>query len=173
LGAWTHDGKRLPPFLTVDVTVGQGLLCKAGLRVIRRLASADDTTKSRQLGRIVAPIVCLLLLGGCSMKEEIKRIEAVKQAQQANEASRSDNLTGEQVFIRSCNTCHPSGKKGFGPSLIAMDDHFPTDDKLKALIRDGKGAMPGQPPATLNDRELSNLVDYLRRLNTDLKADQK
>jgi mono/diheme cytochrome c family protein len=113
------------------------------------------------------------MLSGCSMKEEIKRIEAVKQAQQANEASRSDNLTGEQIFIRSCNTCHPSGKKGFGPTLIAMDEHFPTDDKLKALIRDGKGAMPGQPPATLNDREMSNLVEYLRRLNTDLKDAQK
>jgi mono/diheme cytochrome c family protein len=138
--------------------------------VIRRLASVDDTTKSRHGSRLLASILgALLLCCGCSMKEEIKRIEAVKQAQQANEASRSDNLTGEQVFIRSCNTCHPSGRKGFGPSLISMDDHFPTDDKLKALIRTGKGPMPGQPVETLNDRELSNLVEYLRRLNTDLK----
>ena len=112
-------------------------------------------------------------LAGCSMKEEIKRIEAVKQAQMASDAQRSTNLTGEQVFVRSCNTCHPSGRKGYGPSLVDMDQHFKTDSELKAFIRKGKGLMPPEPPAVINDVELSNLLDYLHSLNDELKEENK
>lgn len=115
----------------------------------------------------------MFMLSGCSMKEEIRRIEAVKQAQEATKSARSSNLTGDQIFIRSCNTCHPSGRKGpLGPSLVDMDQHFKTDAELKAFIRAGKGAMPPQPEAALNDREMDNLIEYLHRLNADLKDQQ-
>src|SRR5271170_4709736 len=57
-------------------------------------------------------------LVACSLSEEVKRIEASKQYEEREDASRSTNLTGEQIFIRSCNTCHPGGKQGMGPSLI-------------------------------------------------------
>jgi mono/diheme cytochrome c family protein len=112
-------------------------------------------------------------LFGCSMREEIRRIEEVKKQQMASDQSRSTNLTGEQIFIRSCNTCHPSGKLGMGPSLINMDQRFPTDDALKKLIRSGKGIMPPQPKTTLNDQELDNLVAYLRQKNIDMRAAEK
>jgi mono/diheme cytochrome c family protein len=104
------------------------------------------------------------LLSGCSMSEEMKRIQQTKEAQQRREASRSTNLTGEQVFIRSCNTCHPSGKAGMGPSLENLSQHYPDDVALKALIRKGKGTMPGQPEKVIDKEELDNLVDYLRTL---------
>jgi mono/diheme cytochrome c family protein len=107
------------------------------------------------------------------MGEEIRRIELNKKAQQASEQERSTNLTGEQIFIRSCNTCHPSGRLGMGPSLENIDTHFPDDASLKQMIRAGKGAMPGQPKSTLNDDELNNLVVYLRQLNIDLKEAKK
>ena len=81
------------------------------------------------------------------------------------ESARSGNLTGEQVFIRSCNTCHPGGKKGFGPSLENMQADFPDDAKLAAYIRKGKGNMPGQPKSVISDTELDNLIVYLRTLN--------
>lgn len=120
----------------------------------------------------ISAILLSACVSGCSMQEEIRRIEQVKKAQEASEQSRSTNLTGEQIFIRSCNTCHPSGRQGMGPSLENMDTRFPTDEALKQLIRNGKGIMPAQPKATLNDDELNNLVGYLRRLNEDLKKDK-
>lgn len=120
---------------------------------------------------VTIPLVASLF--GCSMGEEIRRIEQVKRAQAASEQQRSTNLTGEQIFIRSCNTCHPSGKLGMGPSLDNMEKDFPTDDALKQFIRTGKGMMPGQPKSTINDQELSNLVVYLRQLNVDLKEAKK
>ena len=106
------------------------------------------------------------------MKEEIRRIEAVKQAHEASEQSRSTNLTGEQIFIRNCNTCHPTGRKGSGPSLIAVDDHFKTDAELSAFLRKGKGVMPPQAPTALNEKEMENLVTHVRKLSSELKDQQ-
>ncbi len=105
------------------------------------------------------------------MGEEIRRIEEVNRQQALSKESRSTNLTGEQLFIRSCNTCHPAGKIGMGPSLIEMSEHFPSDEELKKMIRAGKGIMPSQPKTTINDQELNHLVGYLRQLNTKLKED--
>lgn len=99
------------------------------------------------------------------MSEEMRRINEVKRAQLSRDASRSTNLTGEQLFIRTCNTCHPGGKEGLGPSLENLDKDLPDDKALKRLIRQGKGMMPGQPKEVINDAELEALVQYLRALN--------
>jgi mono/diheme cytochrome c family protein len=111
--------------------------------------------------------------GGCSMKEEIKRIEAMKQAHEASQSARTSNLNGEQIYVRSCNTCHPSRRHSVGGSqedlLDSLDKRFPEDAALKAFIRHGKGVMPAQPVTTLNDKELDNLVEYLRRLDEERK----
>lgn len=103
------------------------------------------------------------------MGEEMRRIEAAKQANQMRDASMSTNLTGEQIFVRSCNTCHPGGKEGMGPRLDRISEDFPTDATLIAFIRKGKGMMPAQPKDSLNDDEMNNLVGYLRNLSADLR----
>ncbi|HEY9792320.1 MAG TPA: cytochrome c [Candidatus Obscuribacterales bacterium] len=126
----------------------------------------------RRFSRIALLVaVTCLALAACSMNEEIKRIEAVKQAREATASSRSSNLTGEQIFIRSCNTCHPGGRKGYGPTLENMDQLFKTDADLKAFLRTGKGKMPGEPLSTLNEKEMDNLVDYLHKLTAEMKED--
>ncbi len=106
-----------------------------------------------------------LLLASCSISEEMRRIQNSKKVQAAQDASRSGYLTGEQIFIRSCNTCHPGGKKGFGPTLENLATDFPDDNQLAAFIRKGKANMPGQPKSILTDIELGNLIGYLRTLN--------
>ena len=115
-------------------------------------------------------VACLLLfasanaLCGCVMSEEMKRITAQKKADAQRQESGSTNLTGEQIFVRTCNTCHPQGRQGMGPSLENLTKDFPEDGALKAYIRKGKGIMPGQPKEVLNDQEMDNLVGYLRAL---------
>jgi mono/diheme cytochrome c family protein len=99
------------------------------------------------------------------MSEEMKRIDAVKKAEQVRQESGSTNLTGEQIFIRTCNTCHPGGRAGMGPTLENMGKDFPDDAKLKAFLRQGKGIMPPQPKEVLNDQEMDNLISYLRALD--------
>jgi mono/diheme cytochrome c family protein len=104
------------------------------------------------------------LSAGCSMSEEVKRIEQVNQLEQRRKDASSTDLTGQQIFMRSCNTCHPGGRPGMGPALDKIGEHFPNDQQLKSFIRKGKGSMPAQPPEILNDKELDNLIDYLRAL---------
>jgi mono/diheme cytochrome c family protein len=127
----------------------------------------------RWLAASLALVALGTLVSGCSMKEEMRRIEEVKKARQLAEQSRSTNLTGEQLFIRSCNTCHPSGKKGVGPRLDEMDKHFPTDQSLRQFLRKGKGAMPGQPVEDVNEKEMDSLIVYLRKLDAELKEANK
>lgn len=107
------------------------------------------------------------------MSEEVRRIEAVRRAELRQEAASSTNLTGEQIFMRSCNTCHPGGRKGLGPSLDKLDTHFPADDSLRAFLRKGKGTMPAQPEDTINAEEMNNLVLYLRRLSGELASRER
>ncbi len=109
-------------------------------------------------------LTVILLLSACSMGEEVKRIRAVNEMEKERAQSQSTDLTGEQVFIRSCNTCHPRGRQGVGPALDQLSEHFATDEMLKRFIRMGKGVMPANPKETLNDVELDNLVKYLRAL---------
>jgi cytochrome c2 len=108
----------------------------------------------------------LVCLASCSLSEEIKHIEASKEYEEQQDASRSADLTGEQIFIRSCNTCHPGGRAGFGPSLADINQKYADDNVLKLFIRKGKGMMPGQPANVINDGELDHLVAYLRTLDT-------
>lgn len=105
-----------------------------------------------------------LMVSGCAMTEEMRRINVTNQAEHDREVGRSTNLTGEQLFIRSCNTCHPGGSKGFGPTLENMGKDFPTDASLKAFLRKGKGTMPAQTKDTINDAELTELIAYLRNM---------
>lgn len=109
-------------------------------------------------------IFSLCLLSACSMGEEVRRIKAVNELEKERAQSQSTDLTGEQVFIRSCNTCHPRGRASMGPALDALDAHFPDDQQLKRFIRMGKGVMPAQTKDLLNDVELDNLVKYLRTM---------
>ena len=105
------------------------------------------------------------LLSGCVMSEEMRRIEAVKKAQRERDLEGSTNLTGEQIFVRSCNTCHPNGRAGLGPTLEILPSKFPEDAALKAFIRKGKGMMPPQSVDRINDVELDSLIAYLRQLD--------
>jgi len=105
------------------------------------------------------------LLSGCSMSEEVKRIEQVNQLAERRAAASSTDLTGKQLFLRSCNTCHPGGRQGLGPALSDLSRDFPNDRDLKIFIRKGKGTMPAQPKEAVDDRELDSLVAYLRTLN--------
>ncbi len=112
------------------------------------------------------PLAFMFLVGagGCSIKEESRRIEVVRLAEIRRQAASGEELTGGQVFIRSCNTCHPSGRAGRGPSLAYLGEHFPDDESLKAFIRQGTGLMPPQTDSELTDSELERLVAYLREL---------
>lgn len=106
------------------------------------------------------------------MKEEVKRIERVRKVRQRMEAALSDQLTGEQVFLRSCNTCHAGLKANLGPALDKINERFTSDNELKQYIRTEHGVMPGQPIETISDIELSALVVYLREASKEASKEK-
>jgi cytochrome c5 len=130
-------------------------------RPLKTGLSASFLLKS-PLAWSVAFALSTTTLSGCVMSEEMKRIDAQNKAQLARDESGSTNLTGEQIFVRNCNTCHMQGRAGFGPSLENFAKDFPTDAALKAFLRKGKGMMP--PQDKLTDQEMDNLVAYLHTL---------
>jgi mono/diheme cytochrome c family protein len=131
---------------------------------VKRSCAIAQSAFWRHRARLAFVSTLVFLLSACSMGEEVKRIRAVNEVEKQRAQSQSTDLTGEQVFIRSCNTCHPRGRAGMGPSLDKMDEHFPTDQQLKRFIRMGKGVMPAQTADVVNDTELDNLVKYLRAM---------
>ncbi len=133
--------------------------------------------KGKDIKNVAYSIYCtfavlgICLLNSCVMTEEVKRIQAVEAENARKAEGQTTNLSGEQIFIRSCNSCHVQGRKAMGPALTEINEHFPADDRLKAFIRQGVGMMPPQPKEVLNDKELSSLVAYLRELAPRVKQE--
>ena len=100
------------------------------------------------------------VLNGCVMTEEVKRIKASKNYQNKYQEITKGYLNGKQIFIRSCNTCHPGGKASpTGPNIENFASNFKTTNELKQFILKGKASMPAQTILTTD--ELENLVQYL------------
>ena len=87
-------------------------------------------------------------------------------------APRSAEERGARVFARSCASCHgPAGRPSRPIGLAAMPRDLSdprlyqlrSDTELKAVIRDGKGAMPAFG-ALLADEDLTLLIAYLHTL---------
>src|SRR5262245_52153821 len=70
---------------------------------------------------------------------------------------------GEAVYKRYCNSCHPGGARGAGPSLIELAPGL-SDEQLRAVVRNGKTRMPAYGPSTISDEQLTELVAYIRTL---------
>ncbi len=71
--------------------------------------------------------------------------------------------SGEVVFQRYCNVCHPGGGFGAGPSLIVELPRM-SDEQVREVVRHGKNRMPGFTQQEITDEELANLIVYMRGL---------
>lgn len=119
--------------------------------------------KSHFVSRAVAAIIGPMLALGL----------ALPAASQPREGSRTDKSTPEKIYHNYCSVCH--GDKGDGRSRAQNSfvrppkDFTKTDpnslprDYMIAIVRDGKAgtAMVGWK-TQLNDREIEQVVDYVR-----------
>jgi quinoprotein glucose dehydrogenase len=71
---------------------------------------------------------------------------------------------GESHYAAHCAVCHGAKREGLGvaPPLMGLKARMTNEDVL-ALLRTGKGLMP--PNVVLNEKERSELLDYLFRRN--------
>jgi mono/diheme cytochrome c family protein len=78
---------------------------------------------------------------------------------------RSDNR-GQVLFGRYCDSCHPGGQEGIGPSLRSTQFKRTTtsEDKIVSTVRKGGFEMPALPPTLLGDADLSDIARYVLSL---------
>lgn len=70
-------------------------------------------------------------------------------------------IRGEAVFMKQCHQCHPGGEAGLGPAI----NNKPLPGWLiRFQVRHGLGAMPAFSEKEISDRELNDVVAYLKAL---------
>lgn len=70
-------------------------------------------------------------------------------------------VRGEEIFMKRCHQCHPGGEAGLGPAL----NNKPLPGwMIRFQVRHGLGAMPAFSEKEIGDRELDDLVAYLKAL---------
>lgn len=80
------------------------------------------------------------------------------------------------LYKAKCSACHgatgkgdtPMGKKIAVRDLASPEVQKMSDDKLTAIIADGKGKMPSYKK-TLKPEQVEELVEYIRRVTTKEK----
>jgi mono/diheme cytochrome c family protein len=78
---------------------------------------------------------------------------------------RSDNR-GQVLFGRYCDSCHPGGQEGIGPSLRSTQFKrtVTSEDKIVTTVRKGGFEMPAFPPSLLGDADLADIARYVLSL---------
>jgi mono/diheme cytochrome c family protein len=68
---------------------------------------------------------------------------------------------GEVVYMRYCQKCHPGGEAGLGP---AINNKPLPGFMIRFQVRNGVGVMPAFKDGVIADRELDDLVAYMKTL---------
>lgn len=74
-------------------------------------------------------------------------------------ASGGSAEAGAKVFAATCDSCHPGGKAGLGPSLKGV-----SSQEITKMVREGQDVMPAFSTSQLSDQQLKDIVAYLAAL---------
>ena len=96
--------------------------------------------------------VFLLLAGSTACKRYkypfVKEIPATADVQE-----------GQKLYMQYCQRCHPDGEAGLGPSIFYLPSFA-----RKFQVRHGLGVMPEFDEKVISDKELDQLMAYLKAL---------
>ena len=73
----------------------------------------------------------------------------------------SGSERGEVVFAKYCNSCHPGGGRGAGPSLVQAGI---SEAEFDEYVRNGKARMPGFNEALFAKCDLDEMYRYISSL---------
>lgn len=107
--------------------------------------------KSNPLQVLTVVFMLLLTVDTCSPRRSLPLVGPLT----LNEHEQQ----GEKVFMEHCQRCHPGGEAGLGPAIN------PASSLTKRFqIRHGLGAMPAFDEKIISDKELENVLSYLKAL---------
>lgn len=114
---------------------------------------------TNRLGQIVA-VTLLASAAAFGLLQAPVRAASDTPATQALPAT--SDKAGAASYANHCAICHGDQREGILPGFppLVGVQHQLTDDKIIAVIRQGKGRMPGFP--RLGDPEVASVVSYLK-----------
>ncbi|HEY2588408.1 MAG TPA: cytochrome c [Tepidisphaeraceae bacterium] len=111
-----------------------------------------------------AALAAVVVAVGCSAPAYLGMAPAARRPNMIPAAQLQDNprlAEGQRAFMQYCNQCHVGGAAGLGPSL--NDKRLPPW-LIRFQVRHGLGAMPSFPKRVMSDRQLDDVVTYVRFL---------
>ncbi len=115
----------------------------------KTMTSVKRVKKAIKLVMLV--IFMLIIIAACSTRRSLP-LEGPLSLNEHEQA-------GEKVFMVHCQRCHPQGEAGLGPAI----NPAPNFGK-RVQIRHGLGAMPAFDENHFSDKELDQVLAYLKAL---------
>lgn len=75
-------------------------------------------------------------------------------------ADNPEAAEGQKVYMEYCQSCHPDGEAGLGPSIYYLPGFL-----KRFQARHGLGVMPEFREEHLSDEELDKIIAYLKVLD--------
>lgn len=108
----------------------------------------------KHCGIVFVIILLVLFANGCTMLSR-----APMTPVSASSLPQGDAARGRTLFLSpevKCQSCHPNGSGGFGPSLKGA-----SPDQIATYVRNGRGQMPTYPQSRLGDQDLADIIAYV------------
>jgi mono/diheme cytochrome c family protein len=93
----------------------------------------------------------VMMLGSCSSRKSLPIAGPVSLDDKQH--------SGEVLFMKHCQSCHPQGEAGLGPPI-----HWAPSFAKRIQIRHGFGAMPAFDKDAISRNEMDALIDYLKAM---------
>jgi mono/diheme cytochrome c family protein len=103
----------------------------------------------------------ILFLAACSTR----RGEPIKGPLNTNDYAVK---TGQAIFMKNCQKCHPGGEAGVGPALNKPMTGF----SIRMQVRHGFGPMPAFKKRDISKGEMDYLIAYMKALRKHKKVEK-
>jgi mono/diheme cytochrome c family protein len=113
---------------------------------------------------VLSSAAAVAVLAGCSVPSLVGYAPPARRPNMIPAERLQDNprlAEGQFLFMEHCNQCHVGGAAGVGPSL--NDKPLPPW-LIRIQVRHGFGAMPAYSSRAISDRELEDVITYVRYL---------
>ena len=110
-----------------------------------------------------------LILQVAKVEPQIAEVDIEHEGQIAGGVA---NQIGRNIYLLNCSNCHGADRKGVTdafPELVALDEKYDRQE-VRDIITQGKGLMP--PHTGFNDRQLTNLVNFLLEIDSVTHDDE-
>ena len=128
-----------------------------------RIKLMDDSSENERLQAF-----CSVTFDDAYVVRDLKIIEGTEGSFVAMPSRKlTDRCPGcgskNHLRARYCNSCHPGGARGAGPSLIELGPGL-SDDLIRDSVRKGRNRMPAYNQSLISDDALTDMIAYIRTL---------